>query len=66
MKISPTLEQQMHQPVAALVPADAMATPVAVKTAAEPVQAAVLADTEKKPGDRMQVLKESIEKFNKK
>lgn len=66
MKISPTLEQQMHQPLAAFVPADASATPVAFKTAAEPVQAAVLADTEKKPGDRMQVLKESIEKFNKK
>jgi hypothetical protein len=66
MKISPTLEEQMHQPAAAVAPADASATTPAVKTTAEPLKAAVLPAIEKKPGDRMSVLKESIEKFNKK
>ena len=66
MKISPTLDEQMHQPAAAVAPADASATTPAVKTTAEPLKAAVLPATEKKPGDRMSVLKESIEKFNKK
>jgi len=66
MKISPTLEQQMHQASVAVAPADASATTAAVNTAAEPAKAAAVASAEKKPGDRMQVLKESIEKFNKK
>lgn len=68
MKVSPTLEEQLHQPVAALVLTPPVATVAAVpaKSATVPATAAVITGANKKPGDQGQVLKEAIDKFNKK
>lgn len=82
MKISPTLEEQLHQPVSrsevtpsvVAVPAVSITSPAATSTvsampgkaASAPAQANVSTGTDKKHGTQVQVLKEAIEKFNKK
>lgn len=68
MKVTPTLEEQMRQPVAALVltPAAATAAPATAKPVTAPATAAVTTGTKKAPGTQTQVLKEAIDKFNKK
>lgn len=77
MKVSPTLEEQMQQPVASAAvtpliatataaPALANATAVPAKAVTAPATAAVTTGTSKKPGTQVQVLKEAIDKFNKK
>ena len=68
MKVSPTLEEQLRQPVAALVltPAAATAAPATAKPVTAPAAAAVTTGTKQTPGTQSQVLKEAINKFNKK
>ena len=68
MKVSPTLEEQLQQPVAPLVLSPAVATVAAVsaKSATVPATAAVTTGANKKSGDQGKVLKEAVDKFNKK
>lgn len=62
MKISPTLEEQLHQPASAAVAAPvASSAPVSANT---PVVAPVA--IEKKPSPQLKAIREAIEKFNKK
>lgn len=68
MKISPTLEEQLYQAASA-----AAVTPLVVNAASVPVAAVPVAATagvstgaDKKPGAQVQILKEAINKFNKK
>jgi len=60
MKITPTLEEQLLQ--AAIASA---ATP-SVASAVAPVAATVSTGADKRPGDKVQAIKDAIEKFNKK
>jgi len=70
MKISPTLEEQLHQPASAaasappLLAASAVSAPAAA--VAVPAKADVATGADKKPGAQVQILKEAINKFNKK
>lgn len=67
MKISPTLEEQLHQPVSAAVTSSvASAASAPASAAPAPAKTDVSTGTVKKPGTQVQILKESIEKFNKK
>lgn len=69
-KLSPTLEEQLNQPVAkaAVAPPAAAPAAAAVTTvpAAPSAKVATKTGAEKKPGESATVLKEAIEKFNKK
>jgi len=58
MKISPTLEAQLNQPASATAVTPSVASAAAATTA-------VSTGTDKKPGAKVQAIKESIEKFNK-
>ena len=66
LKIHPTLEEQLHQPLsaAAVIPAPAVATSHAASPA--PAKAAAAAGDDKKPSPQVQAMKDAIEKFNKK
>jgi hypothetical protein len=64
MKISPTLEEQLHQPASAPVAAPATADMPAAYTA--PVKADESTATGKKTGAQVQILKDAIDKFNRK
>jgi DNA-binding protein H-NS len=68
MKISPTLEEQLHQPAsaAAATPFAASAVSVPAAAVAVPAKADVATGADKKPGAQVQILKEAINKFNKK
>lgn len=85
MKVSPTLEEQFHQPVAALIatppvvtatpatlapvnPASPAAKPASLPATAGTAPAATPASkaSDKKPGGQKEILKEAIDKFNKK
>lgn len=84
MKIHPTMEEQMQQPVATLIATPPVATaapaiapaPASAKAvvpsaapakAAVPVTAATVSTgNDKKPGSQTQILKEAIDKFNRK
>ena len=68
MKISPTLEDQLRQPliVSATTPAVAMPPANPVILSPKPATASVSTGNDKKPAAHMDALKESIEKFNKK
>jgi hypothetical protein len=64
MKISPTLDEQLHPPASAPVAAPAAADMPAAYTA--PVKADESTATGKKTGAQVQILKDAIDKFNKK
>ena len=69
MKISPTLEEQLHQPAsaaAAAPPLAASAVSAPAAAVAVPAKADVATGADKKPGAQAQILKEAINKFNKK
>ena len=69
MKISPTLEEQLHQPASAAAAAPPLATSAVSAPAAAvavPAKADVATGADKKPGAQAQILKEAINKFNKK
>lgn len=65
MKISPTLEEQLHQPASAPVAAPAAAAEIPAAYSA-PVKADESTATGKKTGTQVQILKDAIDKFNKK
>jgi hypothetical protein len=70
-KVSPTLEEQLNQPAAkaAVLPPSATSIVPAVATAspaAPPGKAVVKTSPEKKTGEQATVLKDAIDKFNKK
>lgn len=68
MKISPTLEEQLLQPASASAVTPLVANAASAPVAAVPVPAtaAVSTGADKKPGAQVQILKEAINKFNKK
>lgn len=61
MKISPTLEEQLQQPASA-----SAVTPFVASAAPIPAKADVETGADKQPGAQLQILKEAINKFNKK
>ncbi len=71
MKVTPTLEEQIHpvvrssviQPI--IAPAPAATAQAAVPTASAPVKAPVLSGVDKKSSSQIDILKDAINKFNK-
>ena len=61
MHISPTLDEELHQPAKAPAPTSSV-----TGAASSPATEAVTKVTDKKPNTRAQDLKEALEKFNKK
>lgn len=68
VKISPTLEEQLLQPASASAVTPLVANAASAPVAAVPVPAtaAISTGADKKPGAQVQILKQAINKFNKK
>ncbi len=66
LKISPTLEEQLRQPVSAPASAPVAAAPHAAEVAPAPKKSAEPVAAEKKMSPQVRALKEAIEQYNKK